>query len=423
MRRVDGLAGRLAATGAAAIALALFVGEGGCELEVGDTIPDYDCQPASAGAPDPCPPSLICSVGTHKCVSASAPCQPTCPSGMQCDRVTAQCTVRLDASVPFHKPDAGAHLDAGDARAEAAGDEGLGDTGEAGGNDAMWGPEISSDCRGLTCACAGASFCDSNLCSAMQTVTAPVAELNNNINFCTKPCCTSADCTTSTVCFAAGTGGNYCISPASIGRVAPLGTSIGGVTCKIASDCRSGLCVNGTCADTCCSTTDQGTECATGSICRFSTFPGNVSDTHYTAWCSPPGNGTVAGGGACGLDGVCASNRCGVAIAYGCETACRSSKDCGSSLACAYTAGPFMSKDLAAGCVPMMGNGAEGTSCRTNNDCATNFCDTTGSPSGTMGHCSSVCFADSDCTIKDWHCRPANVTLANVPYYVLSCGT
>ena len=74
------------------------------------------------------------------------------------------------------------------------------------------------------------------------TVSTPLYMANNSTNFCTKPCCTTADCDSSTVCFATGAGGNYCVNPTWIGRTATFGTATGGAACKVDSDCRSGLC-------------------------------------------------------------------------------------------------------------------------------------------------------------------------------------
>ena len=432
MKRVDRASGRLAAVGAAAIILTLFVGEGGCELEVGDTLPDFDCAPASGTALDPCPPGFACAPITRKCTATATlscpPSHPSCPTGMQCDRATARCAVRLDGAgdTGAGHADASVHAEAGtDARGEASLDVGDALPGDG---EAMAPEEAPPTCRGLTCNCAGAFACDSGVCIGQDTITTPVWMQNSMASFCTKPCCTSADCSESTVCFAPGTGGNYCVKPSWIGRVAPLGSGIGGAMCKIDSDCQSGLCSNsGTCADTCCSTADQSmpdaaarTQCAAGTLCRFSAFPGNVSDTHYTAWCSPPGNGMEQGASPCAIDGVCASNRC-AGLPSVCESACRSSANCGPGMACAYTAGPFMNKDIAAGCVPANAAGALGASCRNNGDCVTNFCDTSVT---SMAHCSDVCFSDADCTKMDWHCRPANVTLSSgLTYHILSCGT
>ena len=92
-------------------------------------------------------------------------------------------------------------------------------------------------------------------------------------------------------------------------------------------------------------------------------------------------------------------------------------------LACSYTPGPFMNKDVAVGCVAANGQIAEGHSCMNNGDCITAFCDLSNPPPA-KGVCSDVCFADSDCTVPGWRCRPAKYTTGTgVILYILSCGT
>jgi hypothetical protein len=425
MKREKRFTRRLPAVGGALIALALALGGGGCELEVGDTIPNVSCLP---GGQNPCQSGFVCATN-HQCVVASAAaCRPACGGGTRCNPSTLECVSVVDASVGVHGPDASSRSEAGaDARGDGM-DAGLAETAMSDAANGEMQPPVDSQvtCRDLACTCSGPSSCDSGICGNEDAVTTAVIKANGGNSFCTQPCCTSADCSASTVCFAAGTGGNYCVPPEWIGRVAGLGQGIGGATCKVGSDCRSGLCTSassGTCADPCCSTpravagdagaTDKGSQCATGAVCRFSTFPGNTNDTHYAAWCSPPGAGMLAPGSPCAIDGVCASDRCGVG--FGCEAICRSTNDCANGFACSYSAGPFANKDIAAGCMPAMGTLAEGSTCKNNGDCETNFCDS--------GKCSDVCFSDSDC-IKGWHCRPVKISLSNGGYEdILSCGS
>jgi hypothetical protein len=410
-------ASRVAAATCAAIFFALFVCGGGCELVVGDSVPDYNCLPSADNA---CPIGFSCDSNTRKCVATEGTCHPTCPGSMRCDPATLRCKAFVDAAVvDARRPDSSpAHPDANtDARGDAPGDAPEDAVGES---LADGQPESTMACRGLACDCAGASFCDSGVCGTESEVTTPVFSANNSSNFCTQPCCRSEDCSPSTVCFAAGTGGNYCVPPAWLGRSTILGTGIGGAKCTGSSGCRSGVCSSGACADTCCSSADKSGQCATGTICRYSTFPGNGTDTHYTAWCSPQGAGTIAGGSNCPIDGACVSNRCTATI---CEAACRNSADCGNGLACSYTPGPLNSKDFAAGCVYANGQRAEGGACTNNNDCVTDFCDLNPS-TPSMGRCSDVCFADSDCTVPGWRCRPARYQYSTgVTLYILSCGS
>jgi hypothetical protein len=178
------------------------------------------------------------------------------------------------------------------------------------------------------------------------------------------------------------------------------------------SDCRSGLCAGMACADTCCSTAGSGAECASGASCRFGTFPGRGFDVHYASYCSAT-MATGANAGSCNSNAACKSNLC----AIGCHDACRSSADCGSpSQECAYQI-PNLAGVVTA-CATAMGSAAEGAACTGNADCHSGFCDTAASML-----CTDVCYADSDCTMAGWRCRPQQITLpGGASYSVLECG-
>jgi hypothetical protein len=423
MKRLDGFAGAIAATASVAIAFAIAASGGGCELAVNDALPQYDCLP---GVPDPCPSGTMCAA-SHQCVSIATACGAEgCANGSRCDTGTLHCTDaaadREVADTGFDRePDGtmGSRSEGGPDATEASpmtDSSDLGDSADASDVQAD-GPaaESGSACRDLTCACRSHSDCDSDICAGELTVSTPLYMANNSTNFCTKPCCTTADCDSSTVCFATGAGGNYCVNPTWIGRTATFGTATGGAACKVDSDCRSGLCAaSGVCGDTCCSasTAQPGAQCATGTTCRFGTFPGTSFDTHYTAWCTTATGGTVAGGSACLADSNCMSERCDTR----CEAVCRSSTGCPLGEACLYTAGPATTTDIAAGCVPLGGAGAQGSTCKVDGDCQSDFC-------GDGNLCSDVCFADSDC-MPGWHCRPEQIKISGGGSdSVLICGT
>jgi hypothetical protein len=227
--------------------------------------------------------------------------------------------------------------------------------------------------------------------------------------FCTQPCCTSADCTADTVCFATGGGPNYCVLPKWLGRASGLGTGQGGAACSSSADCRSGLCNTTTCADTCCSTAQQASECASGTFCRFAAFPGTGFDTHETAWCGAK-IGNLAGGAFCAADNLCQSGKCGVGQ---CEAVCRTSSDCGGSQACSYGAAPTlpMNTDIVAACVNATGTTPNGGNCTANNDCQSAFCD--------GAHCTEACVTDADCK-SGMHCLPVILKVQG-SYSVLAC--
>jgi hypothetical protein len=353
----------------AAILAVAFASSGGCELVVPDTVPAFSCIPA----PDSCPSGAVCAPATKQCVVLSLAC-PTvgCEAGLICDTATLACVPGpVDAGSP-------------------------------------------SRCNSSGCPCSGPSDCTSGICGDELTVSADVYDAANETSFCTKPCCTSADCDGSTVCFATASGGNYCVSPSWLGRSSKLGALSSGATCASDSDCRSGLCAGTSCADTCCSTAQSATECSAGTSCQFGTFPGKTFDVHYAAYCAPaPGTGT--NGTSCTSSSQCIGDLC---ASGSCHDACRNSADCGSSSQeCGYAISPVATSALIAACSSSLGTGAEGSSCQNNNGCQSGFCD------ATSNQCTDVCYSDSDCTVEGWRCRPEVVVLGGVSFSYLACGS
>ena len=423
MTTADRFARGLAMTGAAGVVLALLTGGGGCELVVTDTVPPYHCQPGTA---DNCPGGSVCVPATHLCVARASTCTPgvpaTCTGGLQCNPQTLKCASPASIADAAAGADGSSGPDATTGGPSDTGTEGPdGDLAEGRASDAPV-PDATNPadatadapgtCRGIACVCSGSSFCDSGICADSLTATSALYAANNNSSFCTQPCCTSSDCPGSTVCFGTGGGGNYCVPPTWIGRNSGIGVGQGGLSCQFNEDCRSGLCASGACADTCCSTAQQGSECATGTVCRFAAFPGNGFDTHETAWCGTAIGNTPAGN-ACAVDATCQSGKC--ANFTRCEAVCRSPADCAAGgQACSYGLGPTTlpaNKDIVAGCVMPTGNAANGSACSANADCQSAFCD--------GSHCTDVCILDSDCK-NGLHCRPKMVQVQG-SYSVLCC--
>jgi hypothetical protein len=415
MRR-GGRANRLAeALGVAAMAgagFALLAG-GGCELAVTDAIPAFTCEPGVAGN---CPTDSVCIPSTRQCAPRAGTCTPGastgCAAGSQCDSSTLRCIAAVaDASgdaTSSSAMDSGSDLETSSAPdASHPADASMADAPEGDAGDA--GADVQGECRGMTCKCSGPSDCDSGICASQ------LASLDGDKGFCTLTCCTSADCPAGTVCYGTGGGGDFCVPPSWIGRAATLGEGQGGATCGGGGDCRSGLCVGSACADTCCSTAEESSECAAGQICRFAAFPGTGVDTHETAWCGPSTCtkvGCTAGGAPCAVDGTCESGKCG---SFGrCEDVCRSSTDCATTgEACSYGLAPTLptNKDIIAGCVVSTGTTPNGSACMMNTDCLSGFCDGT--------QCTNVCVADSDCATGQ-HCVLKTVQVEG-SYSVLCC--
>jgi hypothetical protein len=333
-----------------------LLASGGCELVVGDSVPSFTCLPGTANN---CPAGQVCVPSTQQCVPQAGTCTPGaasgCGAGLRCDEQTLRCTgsatVRdAEGDVVMHVPGDASHDGPVVTSDGPISGDGAGDARDVNIPDAA--PEVVTMCRTVTCPCSGRnSDCDSGVCAGMLTETMALANALGGMNFCTQPCCTSGDCPGNTVCFGTGGGGNYCVAPQWIGRAADQGTALGGATCANSSECRSGLCTNNQCADTCCSSAEQSSQCASPTVCRYAAFPGSSFDTHVTAWCGTQA-GTGAGGTSCGaLDSACQSGKCTLTR---CEAVCRSSTDCSSGQQCSYGAAPATlptNKDIIAGCM------------------------------------------------------------------------
>jgi hypothetical protein len=303
------------------------------------------CQPPQYAA------GSVCVSATKQCVPPSQTCTSTsCAAGKVCDTATGQCVVP-------------ASQDAG------------------------------------TTGCTSGEQCTTGIC-ATATELGP----NAGQSVCTQPCCTSADCTslgTGYVCYGPGTGGNYCVSAAALGR---------------------------TPAATCCSDSD----CTGGGACVATATSASVATFTCT---TPPG--TKGTNSTCKSNSDCASGYCAGYVAtngfgeteniYACAQPCCSSKACGTleenQLVCSDdyyppptpggatpTSGPVVPVcDL-----PQEGTGAQNTpptgqvgdTCSKPTDCFSNQCLVFGSAS----YCSDVCCVDSDCAKGGWVCRPTPVS-------------
>jgi hypothetical protein len=368
----------------------------GCELAVPGDVPAFECDSNFPNS-STCPPGQSCSPLTHKCAA------PTVgdDSGQMVDAAEAS-------------DDGEAMAEAGDGPVETGDDVSRFEAGDADG---------SGPCNKIGCGCSKASDCASGLCADKQAVTIDIYNKAGMMNFCTKPCCTSNDCDPGTVCFGTATGGNYCVDPSWLGRSTPSASNTkGGDGCQTDSDCRSGLCDTMFCADTCCSTVSEASQCNAADDCNYSTFQGRGFDVHFTASCGAPvGNG---GNGATCPNGPtdCISDLCTcdtmTCNTSHCHDACRNSPDCGSGQSCVYiqlTDSMMNFLGVVTACMPKgSGTGTQGTQCSLDTDCATSFC----SPSNV---CTDVCYVDADCS-GGWRCLPELVTLkTGGSYEVLDC--
>ena len=450
-------------TAAALIAIA-----GACQFIVSDNVPGFSCLPT--GTEPPCLDNQVCArpptESGYRCIPPCAGRGPLtiCAAGYSCNPDSGICDPVPEASTAA---DEGGVTDAG---AETPGD-GMVDQKAFG--DGSASTDSGLGCRGFGCRCASVLDCIAGFtCVDRQALTGPIWDMFGDAapppdagsGLCVEPCCTSRDCEYSVadggavdarVCFAAGTGGDYCVPAGWLGRSGFAVDKAGGAPCGgDAGGCRSGLCLDsGVCADTCCDTKSS-SQCATSAgYCHFSPFPGTGFDTHVAANCTAPANaGPAAGGAQCMSNMDCRSDLC---LMGRCSDACRNRDNCQTSGAgatrsqtCDYmlsTAGPAAPEVIAA-CMPLMtgigpgpgpgsggtiaGDGGDGTACRIATDCAHGYCATVPgmmAPGGPMGVCLAVCFSDdnmgsnSDCPPGE-RCRPQSVLLGGVTYSVLACG-
>jgi hypothetical protein len=341
-------------------ALALVIA---CEVIVPADVPDFSCGSVAVEA---------------------------CPSGMVCDLTSGKC-------VP---PSSGDDTDGGDDGPDADGNtKPDAKDGEAGGLLAIGeGCKFDADCASKLCG-------TSTILTTTFTGAGPI---------CTKSCCTSADCPSTFVCFSGGTGGSYCVPAGKAQRSPPAsGGSTPGTTCGVPSECRSGLCSNSRCVDTCCLTTD----CAVGTVCAVATVT-SPAPGHDQWVCIPP-IGAKNPGTAC-IDNVeCKVNNCvgqNSSICTKCPVctpSCCKASDCSPwATAAAVTNGATCAYGLSGSdqlkwCFPIDPARAPiETTCSSNFDCQSAFCDPE------TKKCAAVCCTDADCGFGNI-CSPSAV---NTPY-------
>jgi hypothetical protein len=265
--------------------------------------------------------------------------------------------------------------------------------------------------------CVANSECDSDVCGTDSIVTSQVA---HGAGVCTQPCCTSQDCPNGFVCFSPGTGGNYCVAPALIGRTASLGGAQGGGSCASGSDCRSGLCSDThRCIDACCSDS----QCGGGTACALTSVSG------HEAFACTDSTGTHNQSQTCNNNPDCNDGLC---LNYGasqrCASHCCGSAACGSidfgnnqvfSALCGEInrlAAPALGNDRVPVCAAFSnpsGTRALGDPCTQGSECRSGRC----SPS--LGRCYDTCCTYAYCAaVSGWACRPyapASYALRCVP--------
>ena len=395
----------------------------GCEAVVSGVLPAYSCPGISAELA--CPANEVCFQPLGQCVAATAVCDLLrCPEGSHCDANSATCIGTMpDAGVDASTFDS-ALSDTSIAPPTETGPIDTGTTADTSIDTSVPPTDAQTACRGLGCRCAGIDDCDSRVCGDALTLGADVVAATSS-NVCTKPCCSSLDCAPTTVCFGAGTGGNYCIKPSVLGRQVPITRNAAGASCTLDTDCASARCNAGTCADTCCSAAAG--VCPTGSQCALTAFPGLVAfDKHYTFVCSPS-NARGADGDNCQRASDCRSAVCASTCTLcneSCHAPCHNTADCPAGEVCGDVklTAQTSTNDVGLLCASasgQTGSKAIGVACTNDFDCKTGSCDTK------LAACTDVCLADSDCAgaPAGWRCRPTTVAiLGQGSYSVSRCG-
>ena len=350
--------------------VAALVSVGGCEVLVPSDLPSYTC---NGNDPSACPAGQYCVN------SACVQCDPQLcgDGGPPSDALDVTTDSTLSDAPPTDTPadSTGLPESASDVSADISMD--------------VPNPPDTGCGGALGCPCASPIDCTSHICGVAAVLSPGFVTANGAL--CTQTCCTSADCPGGFVCYAAGTGGSYCVGATLLGRPSTLGGAGPGASCVMPTDCRSGNCSASQCEDTCCSDTN----CASPAVCSLT-----ASINGHTSFVCVNHTGS-AYGASCTVGSSCASGDCSV---MSCRPRC-----CGrpSALTLNYHACELdsVSTDLFDyGTYP--GSDATGVAfgqhCTRNTDCLTRNCNL-----ATMT-CSDLCCVDSDCsTYGSYVCRPA----------------
>jgi hypothetical protein len=245
--------------------------------------------------------------------------------------------------------------------------------------------------------CSGDGACKAGLLCANEAMLSASIYAAAGGNVCSKACCTSNDCSAGFVCAQPGTGGNYCVKPAWIGR-SSAGTKLSGAACTGGSDCRSGLCTGSVCVDACCAKSD----CPTGQTCALGT-----SGSVRAFRCVNTPTGKSSDNSSCISDGDCKSGFCSAYVGdpswdY-CQTPCRTAASCAGDLSCNNLR--IDANSVVAICNYQTfekGKKKIGEACTGSYECASYRCNST-----TAGQrCVDVCGTDADCAeASGWSCK------------------
>ena len=290
-------------------------------------------------------PQTICDLNTGTCTPGCL--AVACPQGQMCNQTTGHCE-----NQNMMPPTGGAQLDAS--------------------------CTVNTDCASSSCFDFGASLGKR----------------------CVQGCSASADCPQNFTCYNY-VGAKMCVSSSLYTQATNVSVSFAGTpgsTCIEFGQCKSGFCPQNInmCVETCSENGDCG-----GGYCRW-----NQADTYtFIASCDGP-QGSFPEGSSCTLDSQCASGACVGSASTGvfkCARLCGSSSSCANSEVCRMVDYTLCSDELLGICLQYQpnlvqtcvsgnhGNGAVGSSCSSDGQCRSGYCDTT------VNACTDLCSGDSDC--------------------------
>jgi hypothetical protein len=207
---------------------------------------------------------------------------------------------------------------------------------------------------------------------------------------CTDSCGKSADCPSGFTCVFVN-GAKLC---AGVPVVSGTLSAATGGTCASDGDCRSNMCFNGICVETCTKELD----CPSGASCGWI----EGAQTTYRESCLGPLGQQTAGNG-CNVPSDCASGVCYDDNNSGrCGLLCDSSAACAANEICApvdfsvclsggSTCQSWRVQTVKSCLRSAHGSGVVGASCTSGGDCRSAFCEPT------IGQCVDTCSTNADC--------------------------